>query len=197
MTSVARCVHASGRRTMTVRDELLFGRPLKLKVFVSSEMRSKRLAAERVAAATAVEELGIHFAWYWERDANAGPFSSEVICLGHARTSDCLLLILGETLTDITRQEYFEAERAGASCFIFIKAGCTRDAGAEQFLAEERSHVTYKTFDTAADLRTAIVEALLHHAVQATRRDQMTRHPAFADQTAGGPLAWARRLTRG
>lgn len=179
---------------MTVRDELLFGRPPKLKVFISSEMRTHSLDAERVAAAEAVEEVGIHFAWYWERDADAGPYSSEVVCLGQARTSDCLILILGSTLTDITRKEYFEAQGAGASCFIFTKVGTDRDATAEAFLKAERGHVTYKTFETAADLRSGIVDALLQHAVQAARRDQMTRHPALSRDRARGPVAWVRRV---
>lgn len=178
---------------MTVRDELLFGRPTKLKVFISSEMRSKNLERERLAAADAVEEVGIHFAWYWERDANAGPFSSEVVCLGQARTSDCLILILGETLTSITRSEYLEAQGAGASCFIFTKVGCTRDSDSEEFLARERKHAIYKNFETAGDLRSAVIDALLTHAVQAARRDQMARHPAFAEPPARGPLAWMRK----
>ena len=180
---------------MTVRDELLFGRPSKLKVFISSEMRTHSLDAERVAAAEAVEEIGIHFAWYWERDADAGPYSSENVCLGQARTSDCLVLILGSTLTDITRKEYFEARGAGASCFVFTKVGCERDETAESFLSTEREHITYKTFETPGDLRSVIVAALLQHAVQATRRDQMTRHPALALARSRGPAAWVRRVS--
>lgn len=182
---------------MTIRDELLFGRPPKLKVFISSEMRSKNLEDERLAAADAVEEGRFHFAWYWERDANAGPFSSEVVCLGQARTSDCLILILGETLTPITRSEYFQAQEAGASCFIFTKVRCTRDPEAEAFLVQERQHAIYKNFETAGDLRSAILDALLTHAVQAARRDQMARHAALAEQRARRPLAWMRRGIRG
>lgn len=177
---------------MSVRDELLFGRPEKLKVFVSSEMRSKRLAAERVAAAAAAEELGVHFAWYWERDANAGPYSSENVCLGQARTSDCLVLILGEILTDITRREYFEARDAGAGCFIFAKVGCMRDDDAALFLSEQRNreNVTSKSFETVADLRTAVVRSLLMYTVQAQRRYQMARAPSIGSVARRGRSDW-------
>lgn len=164
-----------------MRDEMLFGRPDLLKVFVSSEMRSGQLTAERVAVAKAIEESGMHFAWYWERDADAGPFSSEGICLGQSRTSDCFILILGEKLTEITSKEYTSARRSGAHCIIFTKVGCTRDPEAEQFIEQERQHVTYKPFSSTADLRSVVTAALVRHAVQAARRDQMSRHPAVAD----------------
>lgn len=153
-------------------------------MFVSSEMRSKRLAAERVAAAEAAEELGVHFAWYWERDANAGPYSSENVCLGQARTSDCLVLILGETLTDITRREYLEARDAGAGCFIFTKVGCVRDGDAALFISQQRDveNVITKSFETVADLRTGVVRSLVMYAAQAQRRYQLALTPSIASR---------------
>lgn len=157
------------------RDELLYGRPDRLKVFVSSEMRSGKLRGERTAAAEAIEDSGFHFAWYWERDADAGPYSSEPVCLGHARTSDCLVLILGGPLTPITRREYEEAWRAGAACFIFVHSEVELDAEASEFLKQEMPHAIYKSFGSPDELKTAIVRSLLRHAVQSARRYQHDR----------------------
>lgn len=167
-------------RAVALRDELLFGRPDRLKVFVSSEMRSGLLDAERVAAADAVEQSGYHFAWYWERDANAGPYSSEGVCLGHARTSDCLILLLATDLTPITRMEYLEAKDAGAACFLFVHSGTELSPESAEFLKQEMPHVIYKKFGSPTELQSAIVQSLLHHAVQATRRHQMARRAVMS-----------------
>lgn len=169
--------HALVRELLIVahRDELLYGRPDQLKVFVSSEMRSQKLTAERAAAAEAIEESGFHFAWYWERDADAGPYSSEPVCLGQARTSDCLVLILGGPLTPITQMEYEEAWKSGASCFIFVHSGLKLDEAASDFLKEQMTHVVYKKFGSVPELKTAIVQSLLRHAVQSVRRYQLDR----------------------
>lgn len=168
------CLSLQGVR-VTLKDELLFGRPERLKVFVSSEMRTKALEAERVAAAEAVEGSGFHFAWYWERDATAGPYCSEGVCLGHARTSDCLILLLGTDLTPITHKEYLEAKAAGAACFLFVHSGMQLSSHASDFLKKEAEHVIYKKFGSPQELRTVVTQALLQHAVQAARRDQMER----------------------
>src|SRR5881397_2663089 len=88
----------------------LYGRmPGVARVFVSSQMRRKPLAAERDAAARAIKSLR-HRPWLWERDARAGPYSSERICIGVAANSDALVLILARHLTPTTRKEY-EATR--------------------------------------------------------------------------------------
>jgi len=55
-------------------DEVIFGRPHdRVKVFISSEMYSGLLNDERIAVVEATEQSGPHHAWYWERDAKAGP----------------------------------------------------------------------------------------------------------------------------
>jgi hypothetical protein len=160
-------------------EEVLYGRPARLKVFISSEMRSHRLDAERVAAAEAAEETGWHFAWYWERDANAGPYSSAALCLHQARTSDRLVLILGSELTPITRQEYEEARGAGVACFVLVQSGVTRSAEAQAFLDAENSRIVYKAFGSSDELRTALVDALLQHAAMDARRAQLARRAAL------------------
>ena len=69
-----------------------------------------QLSKERVAVAAAISELGAHQPWWWERDGIAGEYCSEAMCLGHASTSEFLILILGSTLTEITRKEFFAAK---------------------------------------------------------------------------------------
>ena len=165
-------------------EEVLYGRPSRLKVFISSEMRSHRLDAERVAAAQAAEETGWHFAWYWERDAHAGPYSSEELCLHQARTSDRLVLILGAELTPITRREYDEASAAAVACFVLVQSGVVRSAEAEAFLESERSRIVFKPFGSPDELRTALVDALFHAAAMDARRAQLARRAALPGDPA-------------
>ncbi len=58
----------------TLSDELMFGRPRELKIFVSSKMRGGDLDEERREAITTIDGLGNYKAWAWERDAAADPF---------------------------------------------------------------------------------------------------------------------------
>jgi len=157
------------------RNEVVFGRPQRLKVFVSSEMRSGRLNDARQAVAEAIEESGFHDAWYWERDGHAGPFSSRPVCVGQAETSDYLILVLGEVLTDVTRDEYFAAKRAAAAVIIFVPVDCQRDAETEAFFQLEAATVTYGKFRSPADLRSRVLKALQAHAVRTLREHQLGR----------------------
>jgi hypothetical protein len=86
-------------------SEELFARSDDLKLFISSKMRGGVFTIERQGCAEALEGTGMARAWYWERDADAGPYSDLHICLGHAATADGLVLLLGDELTDTTRQE--------------------------------------------------------------------------------------------
>lgn len=121
-------------------NEELFSRPsTEAKIFVSSHMgRRNVLRAERKAAADAIESTGFARAWYWERDAHAGPYSSERLCVGAAATSDGLVLILARKLTRVTRMEYQAAYGAGVPCFIFFKEGVRRDPDVNAFIANGR-----------------------------------------------------------
>ncbi len=145
------------------RDDL-YSRPLEPKIFISSEMRSKTLSEERVSAATAVESTGRARAWYWERDSLAGPYSSESVCLGQAKTSDGLILLVTDSITQIVRDEYLAAHNAGAPCFVFLKAIADRDAETVSFVTDVRNqgHVTV-SFDNTEDLFKKIVNAINHH----------------------------------
>ena len=119
-------------------EEILFGRPQLLKIFVSSQMRGNRLTRERLAAVDAIETTQMATAWHWERDATAGPYCSRKVCVGHASTSDGLVLILGSRLTSITAAEYHAAKRAGVPRYMFLKDGSRRDKRAKNFIARER-----------------------------------------------------------
>jgi tetratricopeptide (TPR) repeat protein len=154
-------------------SEELFGRPTtKTKIFVSSHMGQRNvLRAEREAAADAIESTGFARAWYWERDAHAGPYCSERLCARTAATSDGLVLILARKLTRVTLMEYKAAYDAGAPCFIFIKHGGRHDPEVNAFIAQERrSGAVTVPFGSLDELRTRIVNALHTHVVGAARR---------------------------
>jgi hypothetical protein len=121
----------------SLSDEIVFSRAGHLKVFVSSQMRGGVLADERKAAIKAIDGR-YHRAWAWERDAKAGPYSSEGVCLGHAATSDALVLIIDCDLTNITAKEYAAAKKACIPRFVLLKDGAARTEVAEKFVTRER-----------------------------------------------------------
>src|SRR5436305_1454024 len=131
-------------------DELAL-RPDYSRIFISSKMYSGAFRKERAAAARAVESLPEFRAWYWERDARAGPYSSRDVCIRTARTSDGLILLLGDELTDITREEYAAAHGAGVPCFIFLDERLQRDAAADSFVRKEWPYAVTQPFKDTAD----------------------------------------------
>ena len=154
--------------SLSLGDEL-FLRPSTFKIFISGKMRGGPLREERVAAAEAVESTQFAHAWYWERDANAGPYSSEGVCVGHARTSDGLILILGRTLTDITRAEFRAAHLAGAPCYIFTQSFANQDKAVRKFVKDNRDDAITAPFGNLSELRTQITGALIQFVVGAGR----------------------------
>lgn len=151
-------------------------RPAQLQVFVSSQMRANALDDERAAAVKAIEDYRLMHAWHWERDAHAGPYCSEVVCVGAAEASDCLVLILGETLTDITRKEYDAAYGFGVPCFILIKEGVDRDQSSRDFIARERDKGAITlNFRNLSELQSCVTRSLDHFLAQAARRDNFRR----------------------
>lgn len=163
---------------MSQRDEVIFGRPPgHMRVFISSEMRSGELLEARKAIAEAVTETGLHQPWWWEEHGVAGEFCAEAMCLGNARTSEYLILILGSKLTDITRKEYLEAKKAGASVFVFMPKGAKRNRAAQKFFREEVStpNFAYGVYSSSADLRSRVLDSLKTHAVRAIREYQLGR----------------------
>lgn len=155
-------------------DDILYERPEKLKVFVSSQMRGNVLNSERQAAAKAIEKTGFAFAWLWENDACAGPYSSEAVCLGHARTSDGLVLILAKQLTPITQKEYETADVAGVPCYIFLKQGSRRDLKADRFIKNVRAKATTTVnFKGLSELETQVTRALFRYAADSIRERKL------------------------
>jgi hypothetical protein len=151
-------------------DSILFARPEKLKVFVSSQMRGSLLIAERQTAAKAINKTGFALAWLWENNACTGPYSAEAVCLGHARTSDGLVLILADQLTPITQKEYEAAHLAGVPCYIFLKQGARRDRKAERFVREGRAKSTITAnFKGLSELETQVTGAIFRYAVDSIR----------------------------
>ena len=151
-----------------VGREIVFGRAAHLRFFLSSRMSDHSLDAERRIAARTVMSLGFALPWWWEESGVASPLPAEDICVETARTSDGLLLLLGDSLTDVTRREYEAARDAGAPCFIFIRQG-DQSNRVKAFIKAERPHVTTANFRTASELGTAITKALRRHTVTSWR----------------------------
>jgi hypothetical protein len=161
---------------MSSRDEVLYGRPQRhVKVFISSEMRSGELSNERAAVAAAISEMGAHRPWWWEKDGVAGEYCAEAMCLGHASTSEFLILILGSTLTDITRKEFLAAKDASATTIIFGPKGCVRDRRAKRFFKEQGDASTYGEYVSIADLKRRVQDSLYSAMVRAVREHQLSR----------------------
>lgn len=152
-------------------SERLYGRPSRLKIFISSQMRDGVLDDERRAASETVQKLPFAFPWWWEGNAFAGPYCAETVCVEQARSSDGLILILGEQITPITAREYEAARDSGASCYIFIKEGPHRDAQAQEFVERERANGVTRNFRNLSELRALITDAIVGYVTVAWRRD--------------------------
>lgn len=153
---------------LNLTDEL-FARPAKLKLFLSSKMRDGALKQERKAAADVIASLGFAEPWWWEGNAAAGPYCAKGICLGHARTSDGLVLIIGDELTTMTQEEFQAAQDAGVECFIFVQDGVSRDDETDGFIGEQQQHATTGQWATVEELESQIVRAI-HNAVIRSHR---------------------------
>jgi hypothetical protein len=154
-------------------SEELFGRAVELKIFVSSKMAGGAFVAERLSCAATIDRTGYARAWYWERDANAGPYCSEKVCVGHAAMSDGLILILGDQLTDITRKEYEVARRRHIPTFVFIDQRAKPDAETQAFIETVRNgrrRSVTKDFANLAELESHVQTALMQCVSGSWRR---------------------------
>jgi hypothetical protein len=160
-------------------SEELFARPGHLKIFVSSQMResagTKVFERERLAIAEAIEATAVARAWYWERDAIAGPYCSEQICVGQAATSDGLVLLLGEALTEITHKEYLIAHARKVPCYVFVDQRVTQSREVRRLVkgirdAGPNDRAVTKGFENLSELQGHVTDALRNYAVQAVRR---------------------------
>lgn len=158
----------------SLQDEIVYGRDSShLRVFVSSKMNGT-LDAERVVAAKAIEALHGHRAWYWERDAPMGVLHSERECTSYARSSDSIVLIVGDELSAIVLAEYEAASQGGAERYLFARGNIHRPPDVVDFLARERDHVVYREFENTAELETHLYRALTLILVR-NAREQLVR----------------------
>jgi len=152
-------------------DEIIYARPERLRVFVSSQIREGILAAERQAAVEAIESHPDYRAWVWERDSAAGPYSSAKVCVKQAQTSDALVLLLADDLTPVTAKEYRAAGRAGVPRFVFLKDVAARTEAAEKFVTlEQRRRIVTENFGNVAEMKTQILNAIRTYTRMAHRR---------------------------
>jgi hypothetical protein len=132
-----------------------------IRIFISSKMSRKPLQAERLAAAEVVDSLPNHRAWYWERDAKAGPYSTEPLCIRHAIASQGLILLLGGTLTVMTEKEYAAARDHGVPRYIFLKAAARPNPSVRTFIEAERASNVYQRFSNLNELKSLIFDSVL------------------------------------
>ena len=168
--------------------ERLYGRPGPAKVFVSSKMRGDPLKAERKATIGAIRSLRpLAEPWAWETSGNPGPYSAAAVCVGQARTSDGLVLLVGDSLTAITRREYRAAKSAGAACFVLTRTADAPDSRTAAFVARERRTSITRGFATCRELRTLVRRAIAEYAVRAWRLDSIRRFPGPASTPTTEP----------
>lgn len=160
---------------MTLTDEY-YARPSKLKVFVCSQMRGGALAAERAVAIDVLVAQPWAEPWAWEKDAtNGGPYSASRICVHHAATSDCMVLILANRLTEVTKQEFDAATDHNVPVFIFHRLGSHPDSALRSFLQEQYDHSIISYFRNLTEFRGQLTGALSTYIVGAVRQRNSSR----------------------
>jgi hypothetical protein len=153
------------------------------RIFISSIMNrsTEDLLAERAAARTAVEHFApVTVAWAFEVEpASSKPLLSFYI--DAAKTSDLLVLILGQHLTTPVRAECETARDHGKPMLVFCKAVTERAPEAEALLRS--LNIKYDSFVNAVELGEKIRKALGIHILQLVRREtEEIEHPG--DRTA-------------
>jgi hypothetical protein len=140
--------------------EELRGRPAHLRIFVSSKMRGGTYVEERLLCAEVIDRTGLFQSWTWERNTKAGPYCALDICLGHAATVDGLILIVGDELTDTTRQEYEVARARGVRTFVLIDQRETQTEETREFIAQVRAEAVTQSFENLAELEAHVIGAI-------------------------------------
>lgn len=158
-----------------VREEILYGRDHDhLRIFISSRM-NKTLDAERKAAAEAVDRVSGHKAWWWEHDAPMGVLHSEKECIGFAKTSAALILLVAGELSAIVHSEYSAARDGGADRYILIRETDELPPEVDQFIKEQRAEVVTRSFRNVDELQTHIHQALTRSVVRAVAHRVLER----------------------
>lgn len=162
---------------------LIYARPADhWKIFVSSKMAGGALRDERAAAIEAIDIFPLARAWAWERNANAGPYSSERECVAQAGTSDGLVLIVDDELTAITRKEFEAARKGNAPVFLMLKEGANRSPELQRFIDDARSFAITVNFASTGELKTQITQALRTWAVRSGRSAMLRTTTASAPE---------------
>ncbi len=139
-------------------------------MFISSVMRDGELAAERQAVAARIDDLVGFEPWMWERNGVAGTRDARDFCLYSAQSSDALIMIIGSSLSRVTRDEFEVAHAEGVPRFVFLKQGVERDADTDSFVEMIRSeHHLTADFESPQDLAEKVVEAIGHHHIESWR----------------------------
>lgn len=161
--------------------DILYGRPSRKKIFVSSKMAGDVLKAERTAAIRAIDAMDGSYAWAWERDGIAGCY--DTFCLGHAKESDCFILILAEELRPFVQKEYRTAINASVLCFIFVKDDVVLAPATESFIKREKKNTPVIKFVNLAELETLITRTIREHETRVWRLQQMARQQQKAQRS--------------
>lgn len=149
---------------------MLFGRGRRLRMFISSVMRDGELFPERQAVAAQLDDLEGVEPWMWERNGVAGTRDARDFCLYSAQSSDALIMVIGASLSPVTRDEFEIARAEGVPRFVFLKQGVERDADADSFVEMiRREHHVTADFESPQDLAEKIVSAIDHHHIESWR----------------------------
>ncbi|XYH95544.1 hypothetical protein ACMHYB_48345 [Sorangium sp. So ce1128] len=160
--SAKRKIRASEERPLT------FEAPAPLTVFVSSRMRAG-LDNERTLTATIIDGLGLARAWLWERDGLNGPCERE-LCLTAARTSDVLVLLLGDDISPIVKAEFEAAYSAHAHCVVLAKRTFQPSRHCLTFIRRlAKRTIIPINFQNESELRTYLTQRIHAYVISATR----------------------------
>lgn len=149
---------------------VLFSRGRRLRVFISSVMQGGELAGERETVAARLDDTDGFEPWMWERSGVAGTRNARDFCIYSAQSSDALVMIVGSSLSPVTRDEFEIARAEGVPRFVFLKQGVERDADTDRFvrMIRHEDHVT-ANFESPHDLADKVIEALGHHGSESWR----------------------------
>lgn len=179
LTSALRKLQARGARP-PLPEEILYGRdPEYLRIFVSSKMDGS-VDAERIAARSVIRGLGSHRPWLWEDDAPVGALHSEHECVGYAKTSDGLVLIIGGPLSPIIYAEYESARKAGANRYVFIREDAQVPPDVAKFIRrQQKGEIVYRYFANTAELKTHLHKSLQISVVRSSRHALISRRERY------------------
>jgi Domain of unknown function (DUF4062) len=142
------------------------------RVFVSSIMNrdTEDLLAEREAARAAIEHFApIATAWAFETEP-ASPKPLLEFYIDAVKTSDLLVLILGQRVTKPVKDEYTAARDHNKPVLAFFKTVPSREPDADAI--RTAFHAKYEGFDNAVELKERVRRALGLHLLGIVRGDE-------------------------